>query len=73
MLTATASHVERLIRIADALAYHARDAADELIERDEGATHPLYSEVIEEIECDLDAFSAVRQEIEGVQMTIGDD
>ncbi|MEA3641868.1 MAG: hypothetical protein VBE63_18305 [Lamprobacter sp.] len=67
MLAASAEQLERLISTAQALERHAREAADELIDMDDGQVVAVYGDVIEDIEADIAAFNQVRLEIEGVQ------
>jgi len=67
MLTATPDQIERLINAAQALEQHTREFADDLI--DDGSIG--YRESIAEMEGDIDAFNAIRLEIEGKQIAIG--
>ena len=69
-LSATPEQLERLIGAGEALEGHARGAADELIDADEGSPKPLYADDIADIEDDIARFNAVRREIEGIQHTL---
>jgi hypothetical protein len=66
VLNATPEQLERLINAAQALEQYTREFADDLI--DDGS--PGYLEAIEDMESDIDAFNAIRREIEGAQQTM---
>jgi len=67
VMHATSEQLERLISTAQALEQHTREFADDLI--DDGSIG--YRESIAEMESDIDAFNAIRLEIEGKQIAIG--